>query len=86
MDTAECDIDAELNGGILTLTFANTSKVIVNRQTPMREIWIAAKSGGFHFKFDGAAWRDTRSHEQMEALLSRVVSEQSENVFTFKFT
>ena len=46
MDHAKTDIDAELNGGILTLTFENGSKVIVNRQTPNREIWVAAKSGG----------------------------------------
>ena len=80
MDDVECDVDAELNGGILTLTFENGTKVIVNRQTPNREIWVAAKSGGFHFKFDGAAWRDTRSNEQLDFLLSRVVSEQSGDV------
>ena len=80
MDNVECDIDAELNGGILTLTFENGTKVIVNRQTPNREIWVAAKSGGFHFKFDGATWRDTRSNEQLEFLLSSVVSEQSGDV------
>jgi len=82
MDDVECDIDAELNGGILTLTFDNNTKVIVNRQTPNREIWVAAKSGGFHFKFDGLAWLDTRSHEQLESLLSSVVSEQSGNVIS----
>ena len=80
MDDVECDVDAELNGGILTLTFENGTKVIVNRQTPNREIWVAAKSGGFHFKFDGATWRDTRSNEQLEFLLSSVVSEQSGDV------
>ena len=80
MDDVECDINAELNGGILTLDFENGTKVIVNRQTPNREIWVAAKSGGFHFKFDGATWRDTRSNEQLEFLLSSVVSEQSGDV------
>jgi CyaY protein len=52
MDDTESDIDAEFNGGILTLTFENGSKIIVNRQTPNREIWVAAKSGGFHFRHD----------------------------------
>ena len=101
MDEVPCDIDAELNAGILTLTFENDSKVIVNRQTPLREIWVAAKSGGFHFKFDAAAshgttnppphcaarheWKDTRSGETLEALLSRVVSEQSANVISITF-
>lgn len=82
MDDVVCDIDAEFNGGVLTLTFENETKVIVNRQTPNREIWVAAKSGGFHFKFDGHAWLDTRSHEPLEVLLSRVVSEQSGHVIS----
>lgn len=80
LETADADIDTEINGGILTLEFANRSKIIINRQTPNREIWVAAKSGGFHFYFDGAAWRDTRSNESLESLLSRAVSEQSGSV------
>ncbi len=75
-DDVDADIDAALSAGILTLTFENNSKVIVNRQTPNREIWVAARSGGFHFRFDGASWRDTRTNEQLESLLSRVVSSQ----------
>ena len=78
IDAAEADIDSELTAGILQLIFMNGSKIIVNRQTPNREIWVAAKSGGFHFKFDGAAWRDTRSREQLDVLLARVISLQSE--------
>lgn len=100
-DNVEADIDSELNGGILTITFENGSKVIVNRQTPNREIWVAAKSGGFHFRFGvkpavghsanddasnaAAAWYDTRSAEPLERLLSRVVSMQSESVIAITF-
>src|SRR5437899_3237826 len=73
----DTDIDAELNGGILTLAFGDGSRVIVNRQTPNREIWVAAKSGGFHFRFDGELWRDTRSGETLAALLSKVIGAQS---------
>jgi CyaY protein len=82
IDDGESDIDSEISGGILTLEFENNSKVIVNRQTFNREIWVAAKSGGFHFRYDGAAWRDTRSGEKLEALLARVISEQSGNVMS----
>lgn len=77
LDSDEHDIDSEISGGILTLEFENGSKVIVNRQTFNREIWVAAKSGGFHFRFDGAQWRDTRSGEALELLLARVIEEQS---------
>lgn len=80
LELADAAIDSEINAGILTLEFANRSKAIINRQTPNREIWVAAKSGGFHFFFDGAAWRDTRTNEALESLLSRVISDQSGSV------
>lgn len=82
LEQVDADIDSEINAGILTLEFTNRSKVIVNRQTPNREIWVAAKSGGFHFHFDGAVWRDTRTNESLESLLSRVISEQSGDVMS----
>jgi CyaY protein len=76
------DVDAELASGILTLTFADDSKVIINRQTPNREIWVAAKSGGFHFRLNTESdmWIDTRSSESLAALLSRVVTLQRGSV------
>jgi CyaY protein len=80
VEAAGDDIDSEINGGILSLEFADGSKVIVNRQTPLREIWVAAKSGGFHFRFDGATWRDTRSGEALDALLTQVIAQQSGRV------
>jgi CyaY protein len=95
MDHAKTDIDAELNGGILTLTFENGSKVIVNRQTPNREIWVAAKSGGFHFRYGAATvsgnlssasghlWCNTRTGEPLAELLARVIREQAGEVIKF---
>ncbi len=76
LDTSESDVDSEISGGILTLEFENHSKVIINRQTFNREIWVAAKSGGFHFRYSGAEWRDTRSGESLPVLLARVIAEQ----------
>ena len=81
IETALEDCGAELDvepkpGGILDIEFDNGSKVIINRQTPNREIWVAAKSGGFHFRFDGAGWHDTRSQEALAALLAKVIGEQ----------
>jgi CyaY protein len=72
------DADFELkDGGVLEIEFADGSKVIVNRHAAAREIWLAARSGGFHFRWDGAAWRDTRDGTELFAALSRVVSLQS---------
>jgi CyaY protein len=72
------DIDYELAaGGILEMEFEDGSKIIVNRQTPMREIWVAAKSGGFHYRWQDGQWIDTRSGEELFAALERMVSQQA---------
>jgi CyaY protein len=73
----EEDLDVDLESTILTITGADGSKIIVNRQTPNREIWVAARSGGFHFRSRGGEWRDTRSDEELFACLGRVIASQS---------
>jgi CyaY protein len=71
------DLDYELKaGGVLEIEFDDGSKIIVNRHGAAREIWVAARSGGFHFRYDGAAWRDTRSGAELFAALSELVSQQ----------
>ena len=69
-------LDVDLEAGILTVTCSDGSRVIVNRQTPNREIWVAARSGGFHFSWREGAWRDTRSGEELFASLARVLAMQ----------
>jgi CyaY protein len=72
------DADIERKGdGILELEFENGSKIVINSQTPMRQIWVAARSGGFHFELKEGAWRDTRSGDALFDTLSKVISEQS---------
>ena len=71
------ELDFELKGvGVLEIEFDDGSKIIVNRHAAAREIWVAARAGGFHFRWDGAAWRDTRDGAELFAALSRLVSEQ----------
>ena len=70
-------LDFELKpGGIVEIEFEDGSKIIVNRHGAAREIWVAARSGGFHYRWDGQAWRDTRSGDELFAALSRLASEQ----------
>lgn len=71
------ELDVDLEEGVLTITCPDDSRLIVNRQTPNREIWVAARSGGFHFRAAEGAWRDTRSGEELFAALSRLVEAQS---------
>ena len=76
----ECGVDADVErkeGGVLEIEDADGSRMIVNRHGAAREIWVAARSGGFHFRWDGGAWRDTRDGAELFAALSRLVSEQS---------
>jgi len=69
-------LEVDLEAGILTVTCPDGSRVIVNRQTPNREIWVAARSGGFHFASREGAWRDTRSGEELFASLARILAAQ----------
>jgi CyaY protein len=78
LEVSGIDADFELKeGGVLELEFGNGSKIIVNRHGAAREIWVAARSGGFHFRWDGSAWRDSRDGTELFAALSKLVSAQS---------
>ncbi len=70
-------LDVDLEGGVLSIECPDASRIIVNRQTPNREIWVAARSGGFHFASREGAWRDTRSGEELFASLARLIEAQS---------
>jgi CyaY protein len=76
-DDCDADIEIERNGNVLTLEFENGSKIIVNLQPPMQEIWIAAKAGGFHFKFIDGRWVDTRSAREFFEALSDYATQQA---------
>lgn len=71
------DIDGARTGGLLELSFQNGSKIIVNTQPPLQEIWLAARSGGFHYRYVDGQWRDTKTGEDFLAVLSRCASEQA---------
>lgn len=76
-DTTDADLDNQRVGGMITVTFANGSQVIINLQKPLHEVWMAARAGGFHFKHDGERWMDTREQGEFFSLLSRFASEQA---------
>jgi len=77
LEESGLDLDVELKaGGVLEIEFADGSKIIVNRHVAAREIWVAARAGGFHFRWDGTAWRDSRDSTELFAALSKLVSAQ----------
>lgn len=76
-NSSDLDVECMRSGNVLEIEFIdNGSKIIVNSQAAMQEMWVAAKSGGFHFRADGAQWRNTRDGTELFAALSRMISEQ----------
>ncbi len=82
-DETDADIDNQRVGGMVTLTFANRSQIIINLQKPLQEVWLAARCGGFHYRFDGAHWMDTKGQGEFWESLSRYASEQSGHALKF---
>ncbi|MBS1129184.1 MAG: Frataxin-like protein [Proteobacteria bacterium] len=78
LEACDADLDFELApGGVLEIEFADRSKIIVNRHSVAKEIWVAARAGGFHFRWDGASWRDTRDNAELMEKLSMLASRQA---------
>ena len=79
LDACDAKIDwTQVGAGVVELEFANGSKIVVNRHAAAREIWVAARSGGFHFRWDGECWRDTRDGRELFEALSALASLQAE--------
>jgi CyaY protein len=71
------DIDTQRTGGLLELGFPNGSKIVINTQPPLHELWLAARSGGYHYKYSQGLWRDTRDGREFVEALSACASEQA---------
>ena len=82
-ETSDADIDNQRVGGMITLTFANHSQIIINLQKPLQEIWMAARSGGFHYRLQGDRWTNTKDGTEFFSALSRCASEQAGQPLVF---
>ena len=77
-DAADIDVECSRSGNVLEIEFIDqNSKIIVNTQAPMQEIWIAARSGGFHFRMKDDLWLDTRDGSELFTALSSLASAQA---------
>ena len=76
-DESDADVDNQRVGSMVTLTFANRSQIIINLQKPLHEVWMAARSGGYHYRWDQGQWWDTRAQEEFFTALSRNASAQA---------
>ena len=81
IDDNNINIDCETIAGVQTLTCANDSQIILSRQSHLQQLWIAAKSGGFHFEISPSnQWVCNRSGKLLNAVLSHCIKEQSEEL------
>jgi CyaY protein len=71
--------DIEITAGMMTIKFDNGSQLIISRQEPLRQLWLAARSGGFHFDYDeeSGKWSCEKSEELLGEVLARCVQEQA---------
>lgn len=84
LDDLDTEVDYETGSGILTLVMPNSSQIIINRQSTNLQLWMAAKSGGYHFIYDEdqQQWIDTRNQTRFIDNLNRCLNEQSSEIFT----
>jgi len=83
LDEDLIDIDTHRTGGLLELVFPDRTKIVINTQPPLQEMWLAARSGGFHYQWDGRCWRDTRDGHELLQMLSRQASAQGGRALGF---
>ena len=76
VETSDASLDWNLKDGVLTIECEDDSRIIVNRHVPNREIWVAAKSGGLHFRAEQGRWRDSRGGEELADALGRLLKAQ----------
>lgn len=72
--TYDVDIEANRSGNVLSIVFEDGTQVVVNSQAAMQEIWLAARTGGFHYRYDGQRWNDTRGGPHFGDALSQICS------------
>jgi len=82
-DNTDLDIDNQRVGGMITLTFADRSQIVINLQPPLHEIWMAARTGGFHYRWQDDAWRDTKTGQEFFSDLTHHASMQAGSAVVF---
>lgn len=76
-DAGSADIDNQRVGAMVTLVFADGSQIIINLQKPLHEVWMASRSGGYHFCWREGAWQDTKGQGDFFTLLGQDASAQA---------
>ncbi|MCF8156146.1 MAG: iron donor protein CyaY [Rhodoferax sp.] len=83
-DESDADVDNQRVGGMVTLTFSNRSQIVINQQKPLHEIWLAARAGGFHYRWLDGQWQDTKGQGEFFAVLSTNATVQAGRELVFR--
>ena len=83
-DESDADVDNQRVGGMVTLTFDNRSQIVINQQKPLHEIWLAARAGGFHYRWLDGQWQDTKGQGEFFAVLSSNATVQAGRELVFR--
>lgn len=84
LDDDVVDIDSQRTGGLLELSLPGGSKIVLNTQPPLHEIWLAARAGGHHYRHVAGQWLDTRDGSEFFAALSQHASAQAGQALVFE--
>ncbi len=83
LDDVEFDVDTLCSGNVLEIEFEDGSKVIVNRHAANQEIWLAARSGGYHYRLQQDQWINTRGDGELFADVATAISAHAGHPFHF---
>lgn len=82
-DETDADLDNQRLGGMVSITFANHSQIVINQQKPLQEVWMATKAGGFHYRWLDGQWQDTKGQSEFFSTLTQNATVQSGQVLCF---
>ncbi|MGK0411313.1 MAG: CyaY protein [Shewanella psychromarinicola] len=84
IDEQDADVDINASGNVLQLAFEDGSQIVINKQEPLHEIWLATKSGGYHFNYNDEKWLDTRNGLEFMPFVIDAINKQSGIVLKIK--
>ena len=76
IDEQDADVDIDASGNVLQLEFQDTSKIVINKQEPLHQIWIATRYGGYHFSFVAGKWIDERNGGEFMPFVVESIAKQ----------
>ena len=83
-DETDADIDNQRTGGMITMSFAQGSQIVINLQKPLHEIWLATRAGGFHYRWLDGQWQDTKGQGEFFAALTSNATAQAGQALQFQ--